>query len=106
MKCCETGLDFNEMPTEELLRLVGTFFGYLLVHYGMWFTGVVNQHGVEKAVQLERDVLQKYFPLAAKRLAPHLGIEMDGAVPRVLASKSREELLALAERDWQNLGDQ
>ena len=95
MKCCETGLDYTELSTEELLRLVATFFGYLLVHYGLWFTEVVHHHGVETAVQLERDVLQKYFPVAAKRLATHLGIEMDGAVPRVLASKSREELLLL-----------
>jgi hypothetical protein len=95
MKCCETGLDFTELPKEELLRLVGTFFGYLLAHYGMWFTEAVNHHGAETAVELENEVLQKYFPLAAKRLAPHLGVEMEGSVPRVLASKSREELLLL-----------
>ncbi len=95
MKCCETGLDFTELPREELLRLVGTFFGYLLVHYGMWFTEVVHHHGSDTAVKLESEVLPQYFPLAAKRLAPHLGIEMEGSVPRVLASKSREELLLL-----------
>jgi hypothetical protein len=103
MKCCETGLDFTELPKEELLRLVGTFFGYLLAHYGMWFTEAVNHHGAETAVELENEVLQKYFPLAAKRLAPHLGIEMEGSVPRVLASKSQEELLLLLKdiaRTW------
>jgi hypothetical protein len=95
MKCCETGLDYTELPTEELLRLVGIFFGYVLVNYGMWFSEAVHHHGAETAVKLESEVLQKYFPLAAKRLAPHFGIEMEGSVPRVLTSKSRDELLLL-----------
>lgn len=85
----------TDLPKEELLKMVGTFMGDLFVHYGMWFTETVNRLGVEKALELEKEVLARYFPLAAERLAPHFGIEMDGRQPKALVSKTREELLLL-----------
>lgn len=91
----EHGKELTDLDRDDLLRMVGTFFGDLFVHYGMWFTETVRHQGIEKALEMERQVLERYFPLAAQRLAPHLGIEMDGNVPRVLASKSRQELLLL-----------
>ena len=56
MKPSESALELTELPREDLLRLVGTFFGYLLVHYGMWFTEVVHHHGAETALKLESEV--------------------------------------------------
>lgn len=85
----------TDLPREDLLRMVGIFMGDLFVHYGMWFTESVNRLGVEKALELEKEVLARYFPLAAERLAPYFGVEMEGGIPKALASKSREELLLL-----------
>jgi len=88
-------LESTDMSKDQLIQLVGMFMGDVLVHYGMWFTEVVHRGGIATALELERQVLQQYLPLAASRLAPHFGLEMDGALPRVLANKSREELLLL-----------
>ncbi len=84
-----------DMAKEELIHLAGMFFEDVLVHYGMWFTEAVRQSGIETALSLESQVCRRYFPLAAARLAPHLGLEMEGNVPSVLAHKGREELLLL-----------
>lgn len=91
----DTPMFITDLPKEELLKMVGIFMGDLLVHYGMWFTESVNRLGVEKALELESGVLSRYFPLAAERLCPYFGIDMEGGVPKVLASKSREDLLLL-----------
>lgn len=88
-------LDPTDMTREELIRLAGMYFGDVLVHYGMWFTEAVGQVGIDRTLSMESRVMERYFPLAAARLAPHLGLEMDGNVPRVLEQKSREELLLL-----------
>ncbi len=91
----DKSLFITDLPREELLKMVGIFLGDLFVHYGMWFTESVNRLGVEKALELEKEVLSRYFSLAADRLAPHFGIDMEGGVPKALVSKSREELLLL-----------
>ena len=91
----ERDREMTDLTRDELLKMVGVFAGDLFVHYGMWFTETVHNQGIEKAVELENRVLKNYFPLAAQRLAHHFGVEMDGNIPRVLASKSREELLLL-----------
>jgi hypothetical protein len=87
--------DITDFSRDELVRLVGMLLGDLLVHYGMWFTETLRYHDAETALKLENDVLRRYVPLALERLAPHFGIELDGNTPKVLASKSREDLLFL-----------
>jgi len=86
----------TDLSREDLIRVVGMFLGDVLTHYGIWFTETVHHHGIETAVRLEKEVLDRYFPAALARLAPHFGIELDGRIPRALKSKSREDLLLLA----------
>jgi len=88
-------LHITDLSREELIRLVGIFMGDVLIHYGMWFSEIVHREGIETAVKLDENVLRTYYSRAAERLATHFGIDMDGGVPRVLANKSREELLLL-----------
>lgn len=87
--------DITKLSREELLQFVGIFLGDVLVHYGMWFTESVRQLGVKNALEGEKRVLQQYYPMAMKRLAPHFGIELQDGLPTVLASKSKDELLTL-----------
>lgn len=91
----EKDREFTDLNRDELLKMVSVYLGDVFVHYGMWFTETVHSLGIKKALELENQVLKRYFPLAAQRLAHHFGLEMDGDMPRVLASKSKEELLLL-----------
>lgn len=88
-------LDITDLSKEELIRLVGVFMGDVLVHYGMWFAETVHSQGIETALRMDDRILSTYFSRALARIGPHFGIQMDGDVPRVLSSKSREELLLL-----------
>lgn len=88
-------LDVTELSKEELLALTGLLMGDVLIHYGMWFTETVRHLDLETAMEGEREVLRKYYPLVMKRLAPHFGIEMTDEIPTALATKSREDLLLL-----------
>ncbi|MEI8182938.1 MAG: DUF6125 family protein [Desulfomonile sp.] len=88
-------LEISELSKDELLRLMGMFFGHVFVHYGMWFTETLRREGIEKALELESQVLMNYFPIVLKRLSPHFGIEMDGDVPVVLSNKAKEDILSI-----------
>lgn len=85
--------DLTDLTQDELMKMVGIFLGDLFVHYGMWFTEAVHHQGIEKALELENQVLRNYAPIAMRRLASHFGIEMDGDIPKAIKTKSREELL-------------
>jgi hypothetical protein len=87
--------DATDLSKEELLSLIGHYFDELVVHYGLWFTEAVHSKGIEKALEMEHKAINRYFPLLMKRLAPHLNLELDGSIPKVITSKSREELLLL-----------
>jgi hypothetical protein len=92
----ESGVRYiTDLSQEELLRVAGIYLGEVFVHYGMWFSETCLRHGIEEAIEFEPRVMDRYGPLLIKRLAPHLGIELEGDVPKVMLSKSREELLLL-----------
>lgn len=92
----DKSMDITDLPREEVLQMVMIFLGDAFVHYGMWFAETFHRLGPEKTLELEKVVLSQYAPAALKRLAPHFGIEMENGIPRVLAEKSKEELLQLA----------
>lgn len=88
-------MEITDLSKEQLIRMVGVFLGNVVVHHGMWLTETAQSLGIEKAAELEHEVMRSYALLAARALAPHFNIEMHGLVPRTLAEKSREELILL-----------
>jgi Family of unknown function (DUF6125) len=98
-----TVTDVAALSREELIRFVGILAGKALVHYGLWFSQAVRHQDLDTGLAVESEVIQGYGPVVLKRLAPHLGIEMEGDIPRVLMSKTNEELVALLQdiaRTW------
>ncbi len=87
--------DVAALSRDELIRLVGIFAGKALVHYGLWFSQIVRHQDLDTGLAIESEVIRRYGPIALKRLAPHLGIEMEGDVPKVLLNKTNEELAEL-----------
>jgi hypothetical protein len=87
--------DISDFSREELLRLAALYFGEVLVHYGLWFSETAHAYGADMALNKEDETIRRYFAPALKRLAPHLGIELEGDLPKAVASKSKEELLLM-----------
>jgi hypothetical protein len=91
----EQSRDLTELPREDILDVIHMYLGDVLVHYGMWFTEAFRALGPEDALALEKKVLDKYGELALNRLGPYFGIEADRGLNRLLAGKSKEDLLML-----------
>ncbi len=87
--------DFTDLTKEELLQIVHLMFGNILTHYGMWFTQTTLKHGGESALKIESRVFPPYFKIMTKRLAPHLGLKMEGDALEVLANKDSAALIEL-----------
>ncbi|MEW6348781.1 MAG: DUF6125 family protein [Thermodesulfobacteriota bacterium] len=84
--------EIEDLSKDDLLRLVGTALGEVLLHYGLWFAETARFRGVETAVEKEHRVLEKYVDTVIKRLGPHLGLTTENGIPRALLEKSEKEL--------------
>jgi hypothetical protein len=87
--------DLTELSKDELLEVVHLMFGSILVHYGMWFTHAVSQCGVDSTLKIDDKVLPTYTKIMLKRLAPHLGLTLQGDDLAVLCDKGEEDLIAM-----------
>lgn len=85
----------HELGEKGLVRLIGIFLGEALVHYGMWFSNAVHHQSLDQVLELESKVWGVYGETVLKRLAPHLGIELQDGIPEALLHKSRDELISL-----------
>jgi hypothetical protein len=87
------GIEKLDNPT--LSRFAVDLLRRCLLHYGIWFSEVEHQLGLEKALQIENEVFAKLSPLLMKRLSGVLGFAVDDGLPRSLSGLSREKLLSL-----------
>jgi len=66
-----------------------------IMHYGIWFSEVNHQLGLEKAIQTEHEVFGKLYPLLIKRLAGALGSDVDNGLPQALSGLPRDKMISL-----------
>jgi len=97
---CETSTNINvrtpsDLTRKELIRLATLFAGNVLVHYGMWFTETVNKLGLQETLNLESRAFQKYYPLAIKKLGPHLKKHEPKDLDIAVSKESETEIIAL-----------
>ena len=87
--------ELANLEKDELIRIVGMFFGHVVTHYGLWFGQAVSRLGVQEALCLEDSVAQRHFQSMMARLAPHFNIDVRDGIPTLLFEKSSEDLLLL-----------
>jgi len=66
-----------------------------IMHYGIWFSEVDHQLGLEKALQIEHEVFGKLYPLVIKRLASALGLAVDNGLTQALSDLPRDKMISL-----------
>jgi len=85
----------DKLDNPALSRLVVDLIRRSLVHYGIWFSELDHQLGLEKALQIEDEVFAKLSPVIIKRLSGILGFDVDDNLPRALSGLPREKILSL-----------
>lgn len=85
----------EDLSQEELARLVLDMLHRILVHYGLWFTEVRHQMGMDAALQALGTASQRSLAIQLKRLSKELGFNLQNGLPEPLLNLPKDSLLAL-----------
>ncbi|MCP4721753.1 MAG: cytosolic protein, partial [Desulfobacteraceae bacterium] len=69
--------DHLSLTKEEKASFVVDMFTRIVVHYGLWFTEVRHQMGMEKALEVLDKATKNSVGIGMKRLSRELGFEME-----------------------------
>lgn len=64
----------------------------MVVHYGLWFTEVRHQMGMEKALEVLRTATDRSLPMAMKRFAELFDFELADGIPNDLLCMDLEKM--------------
>jgi hypothetical protein len=74
----------EELSKEELIRIIVDDAKNWLAHDGLWFQAVEAVHGLEKAIDADREAWRRFTVIEAQRIMLRLGIEQGGGIPALL----------------------
>lgn len=87
--------DLKELDNYELGKLLVDFVRRSALHYGLWFSEVNHQLGLEEALKMEDTVFEQFSPVMLRRLANVLGFELENGLPSGIARMPREKTIKL-----------
>ena len=93
----------DDLSQTEKARLVMDFFHRTAIHYGLWFTEVRHQMGMDKALETLGAASEKSLAIQLKRLGKILGFEVRDGIPAPLLDMDEaalEDLLDAAATNW------
>ncbi|MBW1805741.1 MAG: hypothetical protein JRJ06_05125 [Deltaproteobacteria bacterium] len=70
----------EELSREEMLHLLKNFSKNWLAHDGLWFQAVEQAHGIESAIELDKQAWSHFSPIEAKRIKQFLGLPEGGGL--------------------------
>ncbi len=74
----------NEMSKEELIRIIVDDAKNWLAHDGLWFQAVERKHGMDEAIDADREAWRHFTVIEAKRIMERLGITPGGGIPALV----------------------
>jgi hypothetical protein len=74
----------EKLSKEELITIILDDAKNWLAHDGLWFQAIEKTHGMEVAINADRDAWEKFTVIEAKRIMTRLGIEAGGGIPALL----------------------
>lgn len=99
----ETPITIADLSRAEKARLVMDFFHRTLVHYGLWFTEVRHQMGMEKALEALGTASEKGLGIQLKRLGKIFGFDLTDGIPSPLLAlddSALDGLLDAVSANW------
>ena len=85
----------DDLPREEVARLVLDMFHRIAVHYGLWFNEIRHQMGMEKALEALKTASEKSIEIQLERLSKAFGFQMKDGIPAPLLNMPKKSLLRL-----------
>ena len=85
----------EKLNNTELVHYTIDALRRAMLHYGIWFSEVVHQLGMEEAIQLEEEVFASFFPIAINRLSKTIGFQTENDLPLSLVNMEKERLINL-----------
>jgi len=85
----------EELDQIELAHYAVDVLRRIILHYGIWFSEVTHQLGLEEAIRLEGKVAASFFPIAINRVSKTLGVQTEDGLPLWLVNMEKEKLIAL-----------
>ncbi len=85
----------EDLNHEDTARLVLDMLHRIIIHYGIWFTEIKHQMGMERALEAMKSASEKSFSIQMKRLSKILDFHMKDDIPEFMLKMSKESLLEL-----------
>lgn len=74
----------NELSREELIQIIIDDAKNWLAHDGLWFQAIEKSHGMEVAIDADRDAWERFTVIEAKRIMARLGLAPGGGIPALV----------------------
>ena len=103
MMDAETPQDYRLLVKEDKARLVMDMLTRSMIHYGLWFTEVRHQMGMDAALEVLDRTTEKAQSIGLARWAQVLGFELEQGIPKPLLDldlDTLDELLAATAKNW------
>ena len=82
--------NWDAMDADELRAWLRSAAKLWLAHDGLWFQAMEKVHGMDGAMDADREAWRRFSPIEARRIMAHLGLEPGGgleALERALAHR-------------------
>ncbi len=70
----------SDLSKEELIKIIVDDAKNWLAHDGLWFQAVEKAHGMDAAIEADRNAWEKFTVVEAKRIMARLGMEPGGGI--------------------------
>ncbi len=74
----------RSLEKEELVRIIMDDAKNWLAHDGLWFQAVEQAHGMDAAIDADREAWRRFTVLEATRIMDRLGMKPGGGIPALL----------------------
>ena len=85
----------EKLNQTELAHYAVDVLRRIILHYGIWFSEVTHQLGLEEAIRLEGKVSASFFPIAVNRISKTLGVQTEDGLPVWLVNMEKGRLIGL-----------
>ena len=72
------------LSKEELIKILVDDAKNWLAHDGLWFQAMERAHGMEAAIEADREAWRQFTVIEAKRIMARLGLQPGGGIPALV----------------------